>query len=132
VQSFTARMPLLTATGAFGLGRRRWSSPQQCYLHCLCTLILNCIRLFLNAAKTLSQACYCYRLIISLIKLLCGGTKLPLATAIHLPGTSPNQSCPWVGLTHRLDRIGSRFFSFWWIVLGWVHYSTHTHTHTPV
>jgi len=30
VQSFTARMHLLTATSAFGLGRRRWSSPQQC------------------------------------------------------------------------------------------------------
>jgi len=29
-------MPLLAATSAFGLGRRRWSSPQQCYLHCLC------------------------------------------------------------------------------------------------
>jgi len=32
VQSFTARMPLLMATSAFGLGRRHWSSPQQCYL----------------------------------------------------------------------------------------------------
>ena len=31
VQSFTARMPFLTATSAFGLGRRCWSSPQQCY-----------------------------------------------------------------------------------------------------
>jgi len=30
-------MPLLTATSAFGLGRTRWSSPQQCYLHCLRT-----------------------------------------------------------------------------------------------
>jgi len=37
VQSFTARMPLLTATSAIGLGRRRWSSHQQCYLHCLRT-----------------------------------------------------------------------------------------------
>ena len=27
VQSFTARMTLLTATSAFGLGRRCWSSP---------------------------------------------------------------------------------------------------------
>jgi len=35
VQSFTVRMPLLTATSAFGLARRRWSSAQQCYLHCL-------------------------------------------------------------------------------------------------
>ena len=40
VQSFTARMPFLTATSAFGLGRRRWSSPQQCYLHCLCTVLV--------------------------------------------------------------------------------------------
>ena len=31
VQSFTAR----TATSIFG--GRCWSSPQQCYLHCLCT-----------------------------------------------------------------------------------------------
>jgi len=29
MQSFTARMPLT----AFRLWRRRWSSPQQCYLH---------------------------------------------------------------------------------------------------
>ena len=27
----------MTATSTFGLGRRRWSSPQQCYLHCLRT-----------------------------------------------------------------------------------------------
>jgi len=31
VQCFTACMPLLTS--AFGLGRRRWSSHQQCYLY---------------------------------------------------------------------------------------------------
>jgi len=37
VQSFTARMPLLTATSTFRLGRRCRSSPQQCYLHPLCT-----------------------------------------------------------------------------------------------
>jgi len=37
VQSFTAHMPLLTATTAFGLGRRCWSC-QQCYLHSLHTL----------------------------------------------------------------------------------------------
>jgi len=35
VQSFTALTALLTATSAFGLWRRRWSSHQQCYLHCL-------------------------------------------------------------------------------------------------
>ena len=33
-KSFTACMPLLMATSAFGLGRRGWSS-HQCYLHCL-------------------------------------------------------------------------------------------------
>ena len=33
-QSCTARMPLLAATSAFGLRRRRWSSPQQCYVYC--------------------------------------------------------------------------------------------------
>jgi len=33
VRSFTARMQLLKATSALGLGRRRWSSHQQCYLH---------------------------------------------------------------------------------------------------
>jgi len=32
-QSLTACMPLLTATSAFGLQRRCWSSPQLCYLH---------------------------------------------------------------------------------------------------
>jgi len=37
VQSSTACTPLLTATSTFGLGRRRWRSPQQCYLHCLHT-----------------------------------------------------------------------------------------------
>ena len=37
MQSFTACVPLLTATSAFGLGRRCWS-PQQCYLLCLRTL----------------------------------------------------------------------------------------------
>jgi len=31
---------LLMATSTFGLGRRRWPSPQQCYLHCLRTVCL--------------------------------------------------------------------------------------------
>ena len=38
MQRFTALMPFLMATSTFGSGRRRWSSPQQCYLHCLRTL----------------------------------------------------------------------------------------------
>ena len=43
VQSFTARVPLLTASGAFGLGRRLGSSPQQRYLHWLRTLMRNTV-----------------------------------------------------------------------------------------
>ena len=35
VQTSPAHIPLLQATSAFGLGRRRWSSPRQCYLQCL-------------------------------------------------------------------------------------------------
>jgi len=38
VQSFTACVPLLTAASTFGLRRKRWSSSQQRYLHCLCTV----------------------------------------------------------------------------------------------
>ena len=39
VQSFTACMPLLTATSTFVLGRRCRCS-QQCCLHCLCTMLI--------------------------------------------------------------------------------------------
>ena len=35
---FYCLMPLLMAASTFRLGRRHWSSPQQCYLHCLRTL----------------------------------------------------------------------------------------------
>jgi len=37
VQTFTPHLPLLMATSTFGLGRRRCSSLQQCYLYCLHT-----------------------------------------------------------------------------------------------
>ena len=44
VQSFTAHKPLLMATSAFVFERYRWSSPQQCYLHCIynchCTVLM--------------------------------------------------------------------------------------------
>jgi len=46
-QSFAVRMSLLTATSAFGLGRRCCSAPQQGYLHCLRTLTNN----YLNKTK---------------------------------------------------------------------------------
>ena len=32
-------------------------------------------------------------------------------------GGPSSQSCPWVGL---------RFFSFWWVGLGWAHYRKST------
>jgi len=37
-QSFTADMPLLATSSALGLGRRCYSSPQQCYVHRLCSI----------------------------------------------------------------------------------------------
>jgi len=55
VQSFTAHMPLLTA---FGLERRRWSSPQQCYLRCLHAVFV-CIKFQENATAI---DCYFYNI----------------------------------------------------------------------
>ena len=40
------------------------------------------------------------------------------ATRSQLCRHRPAQSCPWVGLTHGLGWVGSRFFSFWWVGLG--------------
>ena len=37
----TTHMPLLMANSAFGLGRRRQSSPKWCYLHCRHTICLS-------------------------------------------------------------------------------------------
>jgi len=53
VQSFTARVPLLTVTSALGLGRRHWSS-QQCYLHCLRTTSVHLKWNQRNAARTIN------------------------------------------------------------------------------
>ena len=52
MQSLTARMPLLMATSVFGLGRRRWSSYLQCYLHCLRTSKLDRVKLGCNDTHT--------------------------------------------------------------------------------
>jgi len=73
MQSFTPHMPLLTAASAF---RRRWYSPQECYLHCLCTLDqfiilmphgqlvidcrLNCHRTQLLSVLGLAGICFVY------------------------------------------------------------------------
>ena len=40
VRSFTAHMPLLTATSAFGFGKRHWNFLQQCYPHFLHTFAI--------------------------------------------------------------------------------------------
>jgi len=50
VQSFTARMPLLTATSAFGLGRRRCMSSQQRCLHCIRTSL---VYIYISAVITI-------------------------------------------------------------------------------
>jgi len=47
VQSFTAYMPLVIATSIFRLGRRRWSSLPQCYLHSIHTILLLLLLLLL-------------------------------------------------------------------------------------
>ena len=50
--SFSAHMPVLTATIEFRLGRRCWSS-QQCDLHCLLTSVpQQCITFFVNTVTT--------------------------------------------------------------------------------
>jgi len=47
-RSFTAHIPLLMATSAFGLESRHKSSPQQCVLHRLCTIALyKCSNIYL-------------------------------------------------------------------------------------
>jgi len=52
MQSFIAHVPLLMAASTFELGRTRWSSPQQCCLHCL----RSCI--FLERCQIISTKLY--------------------------------------------------------------------------
>ena len=49
-------MPLLMATSAFEIGRRCWTSPQQCYLDCLRTLQLCQTK----AYRSTNSKRYCY------------------------------------------------------------------------
>jgi len=58
-QSFTAHMPLLTATSAFGLQRRHVISPQWCYLHRLCTISSFIGRPFLKRSALCYQTIVC-------------------------------------------------------------------------
>jgi len=75
VQSFTAHMPLLTATSAFRLGRRRWSSPQQCYLHCLRTITSR------NVCDQCVGVCACVCVCVCVCVSVC------------VPGASGQQAC---------------------------------------
>jgi len=73
--SFTAHMPLLMATSMFGLERRRWNSPQQCYLHCLHSPYLTCSQIWfqINGNKKLSYRRGTARCVLSVV-------ILPIAT----------------------------------------------------
>jgi len=66
VQSFTAHIPLLTATIAFGLGRRRCSSPQQCHLHRLRTFIYRKTALY-ETLRSLTAVCWLVRAVSAVI-----------------------------------------------------------------
>ena len=55
MQSFTAHMPLLMATSAFELQRKCWSSPQQCYLYCLCMLPPANVEMNLKSAQMMES-----------------------------------------------------------------------------
>ena len=50
----------------------------------------------------------------------CRATASGVNPSYTTPQSSVDQRCPWVWLTHGSGRVGSRFFSFWWVGLGWV------------
>ena len=55
------------------------------------------------------------------------GFKQPLfLTAYHAAGSASELSMGWVDPWVGLGQVGSRFFSFWWVWFGWVHYSKST------
>ena len=58
---------------------------------------------------------------LTLVTLLC----VVGVTSAYTGKSERSQSCPWVGLTHWLGRVWSRFFSVFG-GLGWVHYSKST------
>jgi len=47
-------------------------------------------------------------------------------TVLHRPELFMGWVDPWVRLGCRVGRVGSRFFSFWWVGLDSVHYSKST------
>ena len=84
-------MPSLTATGAFRWGRRCWRS-QCCYLHCLCTRVLNIkILLVLNTTNINTK----HQLITSR---MCSTHMMPALKLLHagaiLSFFSPHMNAP--------------------------------------
>ena len=55
VQSFTARMPLLTATSTYGLGRRCWSSPQQLSRRSVCHMFSDTNQLHIDCLNNVTK-----------------------------------------------------------------------------
>ena len=110
MQSFTARVPLLSATSAFGLGRRRWSS-QQCYLHCLRTiarkytglytknrlslLLLLFILLILYPREYRSRGLKTIIIISKMTNLLCCKLKKNAKMRQQLRSSAQNDSLSW-------------------------------------
>ena len=81
MQSFTASMPLLTSTSTFGLGRRRWISPQQRYIRCLRSMVPR--RLYILYWSELSR-----RRLLMAVSPAAGHLTTP--TVAELPGLCEN------------------------------------------
>jgi len=81
--SFTAHMPLLTATSAFGLGRRRWSS-RQCYLHRLrtCMTVLTITSGVLGGIRRIPTSGFFWQRILTSVIINKRGTFRPFATPV--------------------------------------------------
>jgi len=65
--SFTAHMPLLTETSAFGLERRQQSSPQQCFMHCVVPYTLESL---ISVRVSSTQESFSLTEIISVVKMI--------------------------------------------------------------
>ena len=84
MQRFTVSMPLLTATSAFCLGRRRWSSPQRCHLHCICTFIYRKTALY-KTLQSLTAVLWLVRAVSAVISSVTVVPRPPDAPAILTP-----------------------------------------------
>jgi len=84
MQSFTARIPLLAATRAFGLERRRWSSAQQCHLQCLRTFIYRKTTLY-KTLRSLTAFLWLVRAVFAVISSVTVVPRRPEALAVRTP-----------------------------------------------